>query len=155
MIWLCRGALQRVRRSWREALTSDRPDLHWDGKHLPAISGEQIVQERIAVLVTGESPLASWTLIQPTSLPRRPAALSVVNDAAERITAIFEKFNNSITQDEQQKQYLLKLVHRHLLMVGHKKADLVKKVFLVSVRPGQVIGGRVLIHFVFNCVPVH
>ena len=57
------STVHRVRRSGREALakqlgstsaTPDRLVLHWDGKLLPAISGEQEVQDRIAVLVTGE-----------------------------------------------------------------------------------------------------
>ena len=35
----------------------------------------------------------------------RTAALSAVNDAAERGIALIEKFNNSITRDGQQKQH--------------------------------------------------
>ena len=60
---LSRSTVHRVRRSGREALAKqlgststilDRLVLHWDGKLLLAISGEHEVQERIAVLVTGE-----------------------------------------------------------------------------------------------------
>lgn len=76
-------------------------------------------------------PVREWDLDPAYKLAReRAAALSVVNDAAERGIALIEKFNNSITRDEQQKQYLLKLVHRHRQLVGReKKADLAKKVF--------------------------
>ena len=39
--------------------------------------------------------------------------LSCVNDCAERGVALMQLFNESITKDEQQKQYLLQVVERH------------------------------------------
>lgn len=39
--------------------------------------------------------------------------LSCVNDCAERGVALMQLFNDSITKDEQQKQYLLQVVERH------------------------------------------
>ena len=39
--------------------------------------------------------------------------MNVVNDTAERIIALATEFNSSITKDESQKQYLLKVVAKH------------------------------------------
>ena len=39
--------------------------------------------------------------------------LASVNDCAERGVALIQAFNNSITKDEEQKQYLLQVVEKH------------------------------------------
>lgn len=39
--------------------------------------------------------------------------MKVVNDCAERGIALIQKFNSSITKNEKQKQYLLRLVDLH------------------------------------------
>lgn len=39
--------------------------------------------------------------------------LKVVNDCAERGVALMKEFNSSITKNEEQKQYLLKVVQKH------------------------------------------
>jgi hypothetical protein len=39
--------------------------------------------------------------------------LKVINDCAERGIALITTYNNSITKDDEQKQYLLRLVHQH------------------------------------------
>ena len=42
--------------------------------------------------------------------------MKVVNDTAERSTALIEKYNKTLTKDEDQKQFLLRLVQRHRQM---------------------------------------
>ena len=39
--------------------------------------------------------------------------LKVVNDNAERAVSLIQTFNNTITKNEEQKQYLLKIVLEH------------------------------------------
>ena len=39
--------------------------------------------------------------------------MKVVNDSAERSIALMQQYNSSITKNEEQKQYLLRLVERH------------------------------------------
>lgn len=39
--------------------------------------------------------------------------LVCVNDCAERGVALIQEFNETITKDEQQKQYLLQVVEKH------------------------------------------
>jgi hypothetical protein len=39
--------------------------------------------------------------------------LACVSDCAERGVALIQAFNNSITKDEEQKQYLLQVVEKH------------------------------------------
>lgn len=39
--------------------------------------------------------------------------LACVNDCAERGVALIETFNETLTRDEEQKQYLLQVVERH------------------------------------------
>lgn len=39
--------------------------------------------------------------------------LQVVNDTAERGVALIEKYNNSLTHDEEQRQYILQIVQEH------------------------------------------
>ena len=39
--------------------------------------------------------------------------MKVVNDCAERGIALIEKYNESLTKDEDQKQFLLRFVQRH------------------------------------------
>lgn len=59
----------------------------------------------------------------------RAAVVLVVDDSDERGIALIEKLKNCITRDEQQKHYLLKLVHRHHQLVGRKKKAILAKVF--------------------------
>ena len=40
-------------------------------------------------------------------------SLNVTNDAAERGVALIQSFNNSITTDEEQKQFLFQIVEEH------------------------------------------
>jgi len=42
--------------------------------------------------------------------------MEVVNDTAERSIALIEKYNESLTKDEDQKQFLLRLVQHHRQM---------------------------------------
>ena len=39
--------------------------------------------------------------------------LKIVNDNAERAVSLIQTFNNTITKNEEQKQYLLKIVMEH------------------------------------------
>lgn len=39
--------------------------------------------------------------------------LKVVNDIAERALALIEQYNDSLTKNEEQKQYLLQVVQKH------------------------------------------
>ncbi|KAG7178211.1 hypothetical protein Hamer_G004019 [Homarus americanus] len=39
--------------------------------------------------------------------------LRIVNDTAERGIALIQAYNQSLTKDEEQKQYLLRTVHEH------------------------------------------
>jgi len=39
--------------------------------------------------------------------------MKVVNDCAERGIALVEEYNSSLTKDEEQKQFLLRLVELH------------------------------------------
>ena len=52
-------------------------------------------------------------------------SLKVVNDAAERGVPLIQNFNSILTQQEEQKQYLLRVVedHRHRFL-GSRKATL-------------------------------
>lgn len=40
-------------------------------------------------------------------------SLAVVNDRAERVVKLMQDFNSSITTNEEQKQYLLRVVSSH------------------------------------------
>jgi len=46
-------------------------------------------------------------------LKDRVQKMKVVNDSAERGIALIEKYNECLTKDEEQKQYLLRFVQRH------------------------------------------
>ena len=60
---------------------------------------------------------------------RRARALSVVNDVAERGVSLIQRYN-ATAKSEEQKQYLLRLVHRHRQAQPKKtKAALMEKVF--------------------------
>jgi len=39
--------------------------------------------------------------------------MKVVNDSAERGIALIQKYNESLTKNEEQKQFLLRFVQRH------------------------------------------
>jgi len=39
--------------------------------------------------------------------------MKVVNDSAERAIALMQQYNSSLTQNEEQKQFLLCLVEKH------------------------------------------
>ena len=39
--------------------------------------------------------------------------MKVVNDTAERGIALMQQYNSSLTKNEEQKQFLLRLVERH------------------------------------------
>ena len=63
-----------------------------------------------------------WLTSVPSQWPGDPqyvaaaqkmASLQVTNDLAERGVALMEKFNQKITQDERQRQYLLQVVELH------------------------------------------
>ena len=56
--------------------------------------------------------------------------LKVVNDAAERGVSLIENFNSVITNQEEQKQYLLQVVEQHRQQFpASKKSVIVKKLF--------------------------
>ena len=46
-------------------------------------------------------------------LNKAASAMKVVNDTAERAIALMQHYNSSLTKNEEQKQYLLRLVERH------------------------------------------
>src|SRR6476619_2863808 len=59
-------------------------------------------------------PVESWP--DSTSYKKAAAAaknLTCVNDCAERGVALIQTFNETLTRDEEQKQYLLQVVERH------------------------------------------
>ena len=41
------------------------------------------------------------------------SVMTVVNDSAERAIALMQQYNSSLTKNEEQKQFLLRLVKRH------------------------------------------
>jgi len=57
-------------------------------------------------------------------LLERVKGLKVVNDTAERGIALIQKYNETLTKDEEQKQFLLRFVqrHRHLYPTSSKAA---------------------------------
>lgn len=46
--------------------------------------------------------------------------IKVVNDLAERCVSLMSEFNNSITSNEDQKQYLLQVVEQHRSLISSK-----------------------------------
>lgn len=47
------------------------------------------------------------------AMKKKADLLRVVNDCAERGIALIQCYDNTLTQDENQKQYLLQIVHKH------------------------------------------
>ena len=47
----------------------------------------------------------------------RAKSLRVVNDAAERGVALAEAYNATLTKDEDQKQFIFRLVHEHRMAI--------------------------------------
>jgi hypothetical protein len=64
-----------------------------------------------------------------TQALRQVAALKVVNDPAERGVALMQTFNSSLSNQEEQKQFILQVVERHRKeFPNSKKATLTQKV---------------------------
>ena len=65
-----------------------------------------------------EKPIREWT-DDPlfNELRDRCSRLKVVNDTAERGISLIQKYNDTLTKDEEQKQYLLRLVANHRKML--------------------------------------
>jgi hypothetical protein len=62
-------------------------------------------------------------------LKKAAMAMTVVNDSAERAIALMQRYNSSLTKDEEQKQFLLQLVRRHReIYPSCSKATLMKLV---------------------------
>ena len=56
----------------------------------------------------------TWQTIADFQLAKKYVnSLAVVNDRAERAVKLMQDFNSSITTNEEQKQYLLKVVSSH------------------------------------------
>lgn len=62
-------------------------------------------------------------------------SLKVVNDTAERGVALIEKYNNCLTQDEEQRQLILQVVQDH--RKNYSSCD--KKNFVLSTSDAEVI----------------
>ena len=59
-------------------------------------------------------PVASWDELKDfVEMKKTLKHFKVVNDAAERGVALIQKFNKLITNDEDQKQYLLMVIAAH------------------------------------------
>jgi len=69
-------------------------------------------QERVTSFLVKEPP--DWsTDLTYLEMQEKARQMKVVNDCAERGIALVEEYNSSLTKDELQKQFLLRLVELH------------------------------------------
>jgi hypothetical protein len=61
-----------------------------------------------------DTPVAEWSENESFKIASDLVKnLTCVNDSAERAVALMQTFNQTITKDEEQKQYLLQVVEKH------------------------------------------
>jgi len=101
--------------------------LHSPPEPLSATGLASCVTQRTAVVfdilcVNGKTNAKSFLAKDPKEwsddpsyqeLHRAVSTMKVVNDPAERAIALMQQYNSSLTKNEEQKQYLLRLVERH------------------------------------------